>query len=118
MTTINWLLVAGLVLLPSACILFWVLYLAAVNLWAARDGLHWAVVLAALPVIGVMLAIDAAFNLTLATLLFWDRPRELLVTQRLLRYRQPARLPDRRTVVADFICDKALNPFDRSGRHC
>lgn len=107
-----------LLVVPTALFLFWVLYLAAINVYAAWDNLHWAVRLAGAPVVFGMLAVDALMNITLVALLLWDLPREWLVTSRLQRYRDLARKPDRLTAVADFVCEKALNPFDRTGRHC
>lgn len=60
---------------------------------------------------------DVVSNLTLASALFLERPRELLVTQRLQRL---IRSPDAgwRYKVARAICIGLLDPLDPTGTHC
>lgn len=59
--------------------------------------------------------LDAAWNLTFATLVFWDFPQEWLLTARLKRYRRDEPLSWRGKIAA-FVCGKWLNPHDPG--HC
>lgn len=63
----------------------------------------------------VAVLLDAAFNLTLATVLFVDHPQEWLFTQRLNRYKYGDSAW--RTTVAVWICKNLLDPL-QSGGHC
>jgi len=109
-----------LYLLPIAAwisiVVFYYLYLGAINVYENRAGVHWAVLLVSSPLLLVMLAFDFVMQMTLATLIFWDRPRELLVTARLKRYRLTR--TDWREHWAKQICTHALNPFDPTKKHC
>ncbi len=57
---------------------------------------------------------DAAFNITLATIIFMDLPHEPLFTARLNRYRAEGGW---REIGATWICRNLLDPF-QSGGHC
>lgn len=72
--------------------------------------------LLAWPVLACAVALDAAVNLALATLVFADRPREWLLTARLQRYKAGPAGWRRR--VADWLCEHLLDPFDPTGDHC
>lgn len=100
----------------AAVYALWILYLAAMNLRRAREAgrLTRLVRAIALPVIGATVAIDVAVNLVLATVVFFDRPREWTVSERLARY-----LPgtDWRARVALWVGVHLLDPFDPSGSH-
>jgi len=94
----------------------WLFYLAAMNLRRAREAgrLTRTALAFALPIIALAIAIDVAVNLTLATLVFFDRPREWTVSERLSRY-----LPAGgwRASVAWWVALHLLDPFDPSGSH-
>ena len=102
-------------LVYAALVAFYVLYIAAIQIYNEWPALApWVKVLAIWPV-AAMLLVDVVMQFTLFTLLFWDTPKEPLVTQRLTRYRSG---PDGwRKRVAVAICEQALNPFDDKG-HC
>lgn len=69
----------------------------------------------AAPFLVIGLLMDVLANLTLATLIFLEWPREWLVTQRLSRlmntfgYRQE---------LARVVCSSLLDLFDPTGKHC
>jgi len=63
----------------------------------------------------VAVLLDVTFNLSLATILFVDRPQEWMFTQRLNRYKYGD--SEWRTTVAVWICKNLLDPF-QSGGHC
>ena len=94
----------------------WLFYLAAMNLRRAKEAgrLSRVVLVIALPILLAAVAIDVAVNLTLASLVFFDRPREWTVSERLARY-----LPgtDWRAKVALWAAEHLLDPFDPSGSH-
>lgn len=108
-----------LVLIPytyTALLVFYTLYIAAINIYYDWDKLTgWVQVLAFSPLV-IMLMLDMVMNLTLFTFLFFDFPREGMVTQRLARYRDGA--DGWRKTVATAICTQALNPFDPTRKHC
>lgn len=100
-------------------LVFYTLYIAAINIVRDWGELHTWVKLAAWPIPAVMLPVDAFFQLTLFVLVFWDLPREWLVTHRLARYRdQSAYQGTWRGKIATAICTQALNPFDPTRHHC
>jgi len=99
-----------------ALVVFYVLYLAAINIWAHRADIGLQTKLAALPVLVTMLLVDMVMQITFATVIFFDWPHEWLVTQRLQRYR--AGDPGWRCDVATWVCTTLLNPFDPTRDHC
>lgn len=102
-------------LVYAALLVFYVLYIAAINIYSDWEYLAWWVQAIVWTPVVVMVMVDIAMQLTLITLLFWDWPKESMVTKRLARYR---RGPDGwRKSVAVAICEKMLNPFDVKG-HC
>ena len=108
-------MIAALVV-AGALYVLWLFYLAAMNLRAAKEAgrLTHVVLVLALPLLGAAVAIDVAVNLVLATVVFFDRPREWTVSARLARY-----LPgsDWRARVAMWVGEHLLDPFDPSGSH-
>lgn len=75
----------------------------------------WHYVVFCVPVV-VFLVVDCLTNLTLAWWLFRDPPQELLITQRLSRYRNTLPEFDIKHRIAAWICDRNLNIFDPE--HC
>lgn len=100
-----------------ALVLFYLFYIAAVQLYYAWGTLAlWVRVVAALPMV-CFLVIDLCANIII-TLPFFDWPRECLVTQRLKRYRSDDWPAGARKDVATTVCTQALNPFDPTRKHC
>lgn len=93
-------------------------------LWQQRRALYYFGYVVAF----VFLVCDALYNVVIGTIMFVDLPREFLFTSRLKRYRKPPpgatedELDDiiagRRYRLATFFCEKMLNKFDSSGKHC
>lgn len=99
----------------ASLLVFYVLYIAAINIYRDWDTLApWVQAVAFAPLV-IMVMVDMVMQLTLATLVFLDWPREFMVTQRLARYRTTTGW---RKTVADAICTQALNPFDPTRKHC
>ena len=69
----------------------------------------------AYPIVLFGLALDVFSNLA-ASVIFFDLPREFLVTGRLKRYQADQK--GWRYRVAKYICDKILDVFDPTGDHC
>ena len=67
------------------------------------------------PIIAVGLALDVLMNAFVFTIIFLERPREWLVTERLKRH---IKQPTMRAKLARFLCDEILSPFDPTGDHC
>lgn len=96
----------------------WVFYLAVMALIRARKaGTLPPVALAlAYPVVAVGLLFDFALHVVIGTVLFWERPREWLLTQRLSRLIREDY--GWRGDLAVWMCSTLLDAFDPAGRHC
>lgn len=95
---------------------FYVSYIAAINLIYSWEGLApWVRLTSFMPVFAFVV-LDVVFNLTVATILFIDTPKEFMFTQRLTRYRKGD--SGWRNTVSTKICTQALNPFDPTKKHC
>lgn len=99
--------------------LFWCLYVLVMGLYRAHlagrlRGLNRVL---AWPVVIAGALIDVVANLTVASLVFWERPREWLVTHRLARHVNTG--TGWRHRLARWICDSLLDPFDPTiDGHC
>ena len=96
--------------------LLWVFYLAVMNLKRAKDAgqlSKTALVLGA-PVLWIGYLLDAFVNITLMTIVLLEFPKEILVTDRLIRHSK-ATSGWRLKVVYWF--QPLLDLFDPSGRH-
>lgn len=96
---------------------FYIFYLACMSLVCGykRGTLTLASKLLGYPIIAVGLLIDVAMNATIFSLLFFELPREWLVTERLKRHIKQHTM---RAKLARFLCHEILSPFDPSGDHC
>lgn len=72
--------------------------------------------LLALPALCVGYLVDALANVVLATVIFGEWPREMLVTTRLTRHLTGP--PGWRRDLAADICAALLDVFDPTGNHC
>lgn len=97
---------------------FWGVYVLIMGLYRAhlQKRLSWTAYALGAPFLLIGLALDFAVNMTLATVIFLDIPREALVTTRLIRY--VASGSGWRFNVANWVCNKLLDVFDPSGEHC
>lgn len=97
---------------------FWAFYVLIMGIYRAylakRLGLVNLILGAPFVLVGLFL--DAFVNLVIAPIIFFDSPREWLVTTRLIRYRNCDSAWRRN--IATFICDNLLDVFDPSGNHC
>lgn len=97
----------------------WVQYLAVMRLQEVRDAgkLPDEAMPFAKTVLYVGLLWDCFYNLTWASIIFLDLPRELLVTQRLERYRYSDGVAPWRIRLTEWFSRVLLDPFDPSGLH-
>jgi len=98
--------------------LFWLLYVLVMGLYRAHLSGRLGPVATALgsPALVVGYVADVVCNLTIATVMFAELPREALVTTRLERH-----LGDGvgwRCKLATWICHNLLDVFDPRGQHC
>mgnify|MGYP000063470966 CR=1 FL=1 len=68
------------------------------------------------PFVIVAALMDVICNITIAALIFLEFPKEWLVTQRLQRYHTSDN--GWRTLIAAYVCENLLDPFDPTGDHC
>ena len=68
-----------------------------------------------MPMVALGYAMDCLFNLTIASLVFVERPKEWLLTARLQRHLAGIGW---RAKLAHLICDHLLDPFDPTDKHC
>lgn len=106
----------------AACLalvpLTWVLYLAIMSLYRAKSEgkLSTAAKAMGYPFLALGYLSDFLLNLTVGTVLFLELPREVLLSPRVARHKLEGK--GYRKVVAAYICDNLLDPFDPSGCHC
>ena len=97
---------------------FWAAYVLTMGIYRAHlakrlTGLNlWL----ALPLVAFAYLLDIVTNLIVAPLVFADIPREWLVTDRLVRYKETG--DGWRYALACAICEGLLDPFDPTGDHC
>lgn len=97
---------------------FWGLYVLLMGVYRAHlaKRLNWLTYGLAVPYLLVGVAIDVLFNATVGSLIFWERPKEWFLTQRMIRY---IKGPDCwRKRLSTWVCDKTLDPFDPTDNHC
>ncbi len=106
---------AALVLAPWA---LWALYVLVMGVYRAKlsGRLGPAATILAAPWVLLGFALDVLVNLTAASLLFAEPPREWKVTQRLQRHQLAG--DGWRADLARWICDHLLDVFDPTGNHC
>jgi hypothetical protein len=97
---------------------FWLLYVLVMGFYRAhlQKRLKGLPLIMALPFVALGFLFDVVCNYTIAAMVFFDLPRERLVTDRLKRY--IATEKGWRYRLADAICTRLLDPFDPSGNHC
>jgi len=97
---------------------FWAMYVLVMGIYRAHLAKRLTAVTLCLsaPFIVLGYLMDVIANLTVASLVFLEPPRELLVTARLQRY--VASGQGWRFTIADWICNHLLDVFDPSGNHC
>lgn len=102
----------------AALWVFWGLYVLVMGLYRAhlQKRLGWATYALGAPFILVGILADFVINFTIAAVVFFDLPREPLVTGRLQRY--IAIGSGWRFSLANWICNNLLDVFDPSGNHC
>lgn len=117
MTLIIYLLICGFIFLGAAYLL-WGLYLAVMPLMRARNNNALTVPAKILgyPILAVGYLIDFLVNMSVATVLFLELPKEWVVTARLIRYINGSE--GFRYKIATWICSNLLDPFDPTGCHC
>lgn len=98
--------------------ILWLFYLAVMNLYRAKKAKQISKIALWMgyPILMVGALLDLLVNMFIMTLIFVERPRELLVTKRLARHIQANQ--GWRAKLAYWICHHLLNAFDPSGNHC
>lgn len=97
----------------------WLFYLAAMSIMRAYNAktLSKQALWLGTPVMFVAVLIDVLVNVFVMTILFWELPRQWLVTQRLSKWCCTGGTSWRKTV-AKWVCVNFLDTFDPSGMHC
>lgn len=110
---------AYIVYSASALYALWFFYLAVMNLKRAQDAgtLSKPALVLGMPLLIVGLVIDLIVNVCVASVALLEMPRELTVTDRLSRLIRTRR-DTWRGKSACWFCEKFLDAFDPSGRHC
>ncbi len=94
----------------------WIFYYVIMGLKRRKKEITglWRIPAYFIVIIGMV--IDVIYNVTAGTVIFIDLPKELLFTSRLQRYKNE--MGGWRYIVATWFCQKLLNPYDPSGKHC
>ena len=83
----------------------------------ALQDLGWLLLYVAyVPFVAIGYLMDVFANVTIASIVFLEPPREWLVTDRLQRHMHKSK--GWRFWLAKYICDRLLDVFDPSGDHC
>jgi len=95
---------------------FFILYVASMAMIRAHaeeklNGVLWVL---CVPFVAFALAVDILHNLTLFSLIFWEVPKELTVTDRLKRHIDEKYW---RGGLARWMATTLLNSFDHTGNH-
>ena len=115
---ILWILLGSLAFL----LLFFYLYILVMGIYRAYLNKKFAgrpfVFSLCIPAILLGLIVDFTANITYATIVFLELPRECLVTTRLSRIMYDPNESVERIQLATFICHSMLDIFDPSEDHC
>lgn len=97
---------------------FWGMYVLVMGIYRAHldRRLKGLVLVLSLPFVAIGCLMDVFANVTIASLVFLEPPREWLVTDRLQRHMHKS--TGWRFWLAKYICDHLLDVFDPSGNHC
>ncbi len=92
------------------------LYMASISMIDAYKAkkLNWLLLALSFPFVAVCWLIDVLHNVTLFSLIFWELPKELTLTDRLKRH---IKQDTKRGLFARWIAVTILDPFDASGSH-
>jgi hypothetical protein len=97
---------------------FWLLYLAIMSLY--RANMNKTITLQAKilgwPILILGALVDCIMNVTLFSLVFFELPKEFLLTKRMQRYIKQG--DGWRCKLSRWICQSLLNAFDPTGAHC
>lgn len=109
---------SALIILVVSPWLLWALYVLVMGLYRAhlQDRLTPSTYLLGAPWLAIGVAVDVLVQITFASLIFLEPPRELMVTDRLQRHSRAAQGWRHRLAV--WICQHLLDPFDPTGSHC
>lgn len=104
-----------LILLPY---ILWLFYLAVMNLMRAYENktISKLALWLGYPILIMGVLLDFIVNMTIMTIIFFEIPKEWLVTKRLQRHIKANK--DWRGKLAYLICHHLLNAFDPDGDHC
>ena len=97
---------------------FWAMYVLVMGIYRAHLAKRLTPVTLALslPFVALGYVMDVLANVTIASVVFIETPREMLVTDRLKRHIEQDN--GWRQSLASYICDNLLDVFDPSGNHC
>jgi hypothetical protein len=98
---------------------FWGLFVLVMGLYRVHlkkklTGIRFAL---AFPWIIIGYSVDILSNIFIATIFFWELPKELLVTTRLTRWKHTEK-DTRQKRMSIYICVNLLDEFDPTGSHC
>lgn len=97
---------------------FWGAYVLVMGLYRAHlnNKLTPLTTALGLPFVIFGIVVDVLANIFIATIIFLEIPKELLVTTRLARHNTSG--SGWRKDIATYICSNLLDVFDPSGDHC
>lgn len=97
---------------------FWGLYVLIMGVYRAHlaGRLTKTTLVLSLPFLALGYLVDIIANIAIASIVFFELPKEFLVTTRLQRYNRTG--TGWRKSLATWICDNLLDVFDPTGSHC
>lgn len=96
--------------------LFFLLYIASMGAIEAykMKRLNSVLWVLCLPIVIIGYVLDVIHNLTVFTMLYFEFPKELTVTERLKRHAKDKTFRGKLSI---WIAETLLNPFDHTGNH-
>ncbi|ASJ79182.1 hypothetical protein P26059A_0030 [Curvibacter phage P26059A] len=112
--------ILGLATLALYLVIFFYLYVLVMGIYRVhlQDRLKGFLFVLCVPAVVVGLLFDVFANLFIATFVFWQLPREWLVTTRLTKIKSNPLEHWKRRYIAQYVCEHILDVFDPNGDHC
>jgi len=104
-----------LLLIYPILVFTWFAYLAIMNMLPYRKKMHPVAKFHFYLLAIIFVPLDVALNWILGTIIFFEIPREFMLTTRLSRIKKEHTY---RAKIAHWVCEHLLNQFDPRGKHC
>jgi hypothetical protein len=115
---LSWISISTIVIFLLALWALWILYIAMMNVKRAlmAGDIPWQAKLMVVPTKAVFDVVEFFCNVVVCTIVFFDLPKEVTVSDRLRRYHRNPNCPAWRMLIVNFI-KPMIDTFDPAGTH-